>query len=117
MRCQHCKRRKISRPRFLCDGCFETPRIRRRYPLVGTRQSRGAVRGVGGNPSARPPETPTDAPTGTAAKLLVMGERAAAGLSLFHPADAVVCGAAMQGGGRDWLPARPPKVYRVLKGW
>jgi hypothetical protein len=82
--CQHCKRRRVNRPRGLCWGCYYTPGIVNRYPSV----SKYGRRGVGGLNRSRMPEIPTDAPPGSAAKLAILQERARLNVSLWHPMDA-----------------------------
>jgi hypothetical protein len=93
VRCLHCKRPRSSArmKRGLCRSatCWGDPQVRRLYPCRGP-----ALLGVGtadprrrdfAGPAPPPPPRP-DVPPGPA-KLSLLAERAAAGLSLFPPPD------------------------------
>jgi hypothetical protein len=82
--CRHCGRRKACRPVGLCWPCYYTPEVRALYPST----SKFARRGVGGGNVDRPPAPEaTAARPGSAAKVAVMADRAAAGFALWHPND------------------------------
>lgn len=81
--CRHCGRGTVCRPRGLCWPCYYSPGVRERY----TSGSRYARRGVPARRGNRPLPKPTAAAPGSAGKLVVLIERAAAGQRLWHPAD------------------------------
>ncbi len=86
-RCPHCRLRVVTRPaRGLCYRCVKDAAVLAAYPLAGSKYAR---RGVGNLTGHRPLPAPTAAPPGTPAKVAVLEQRAAGGLALFHPADAV----------------------------
>lgn len=86
--CRHCAKGRVSRPRGLCWSCYYAPGVRSLYAASGHSMAR---RGVGNLTGNRPlPKCPTNALPGTAAKLKVMGERAARGERLWHPADVTI---------------------------
>lgn len=103
--CRHCRRRKATRSRGLCQQCSTRPGIRALYP-VARRLSRKGVPDAYG--SAPLPSAPTRADPGTAAKVRVLEARAARREQLFHPDDVRV--------DPDGLPGEPgePKVRRLL---
>ena len=84
--CRHCGLNPAGRPRGLCWGCYYRPGVRDLYgPL-----SKFGRRGIGAGklaPRRRPPY-PTTARPGSAEKVRVLEERAAAGHLLWHPLDA-----------------------------
>lgn len=81
--CRHCRRRKRQQGRRgLCWTCAQVPEVRLSYPSA---MKLGAGHR---NADPTPPATPTDAQPGTAAKVDVLAARAAAGVGLWHPADA-----------------------------
>ena len=86
--CRHCEQpdRVVCRPRGLCWVCYYTPGVRDMYHgKSGVTVRRGSgLDAVGVTPL--PPE-PTDAPVGSTRKVLILAERAAMGVSLWHPAD------------------------------
>ena len=85
MKCRHCLRAPVSRPRGLCWSCYYTPGLRERYPST----SKFGRRGVGnfnGNPPL--PVFPTQALPGTSEKVAVLEERARLKQCLWHPDDA-----------------------------
>ncbi len=77
--CRNCECRSANRAGSLCVACFRDTAARERHPRKTIHPPR---------PSAVLPE-PTDARPGTEAKMLVLQDRAARGLALFHPDDAV----------------------------
>jgi hypothetical protein len=83
-KCLHCGRSKVNRPRGLCWTCYYTDGVRENYscdPVFGRR-------GVSnGHIEPRLAPSGTEAIPGTEAKIQVMAERAAVGLSIFHPDD------------------------------
>ncbi len=83
--CRHCRQGHVNRPRGLCWSCYYTPGVSDLYPST----SKHAVKGYGSGLMAAPlPPFPTTAAPGTADKLAVMEDRAKAGQSIYHPADA-----------------------------
>lgn len=80
--CRHCGYHHAPRPRGLCWRCFYAPGVRERYATVG----KSGRRGIESTQSTSP--SPTAALPGTPAKVAVLESRAAAGESLWHPADA-----------------------------
>lgn len=84
-KCRHCCKVAATRPRGLCWTCYYAPGVKELYPST----SKYASRGHGNGPSSSPlADSPTTAAPGTAEKIAVMEQRAAAGLAIFHPADA-----------------------------
>ncbi len=82
--CRHCHKATISRPRRLCFVCYRE--VKHLYPP----DCKYGRRGVGnGNKLTRLPDTISDAEPGSAAKLAILADRAANGVSLFHPAEPV----------------------------
>ena len=80
--CRHCLRRRVGtrRCRGLCWACSRDPAVRGLYrPAVRPGSAAGGRR--------VPPDEPTDAAPGTAAKVEVMRARLEAGRSAFHPRD------------------------------
>lgn len=85
MKCRHCHRANINRPRGLCWSCYYTPSIRERYPST----SKFARRGVGDRNGRMPlPPAPTRAMPGSPEKLAILEQRARLGQALWHPDDA-----------------------------
>jgi hypothetical protein len=84
--CVRCGRVKHLRPRDLCFICYYIPGVREQYQERPARQARTGL-GTGKAPRKRSP-SPTDALPGTPEKVAVLEQRAAAGLLLWHPADA-----------------------------
>lgn len=98
-RCVHCKIRKASQQRNLCNVCCRIPEIRQQYQFRNV----DTWDGGGGDYSSKAyralsnlealttevilPLTPTDTIPGTRAKIMVMISRAEQGLSLTHPKD------------------------------
>lgn len=72
---------------MLCYRCYYTPGVRKQYPVT-SKYSRGGNGTLPANHVGRLPE-PTDTLTGTPEREAVLADRAARGLSLFHPNDAV----------------------------
>jgi|SRR6516162_557994 hypothetical protein len=87
MRCRHCGRVRVNRPRGLCWSCYYTPGLREFYPST----SKFARRGISdfNGRGALPPE-PTDAPPGSPEKVEILIQRARNGQSLWHPNDAAM---------------------------
>lgn len=84
--CRHCRKLKVNRPRGLCWTCYYTPGVKDQYPST----SKYAYRGIGSYfRNDCPLPEPTTAPPGTPEKMLVLGLRAKAGQSLWHPLDAM----------------------------
>lgn len=82
--CRHCGLRPRHRAGGLCVGCYAKPGVREGYLF------RAACRGYGlGNHRRELPPAQTFAAPGSAEKIEVLSERAASGLSLWHPRDAV----------------------------
>ena len=91
MKCRHCLRAPVSRPRGLCWGCYYTPGVRERYPST----SKFGRRGVGNfNGNAPLPAFPTQALPGTPEKVAVLEERARLKQCLWHPDDVTDAGPA-----------------------
>ena len=85
MRCRHCGKGRVNRPRGLCWTCYYTPGVKELYPST----SKFAHRGVGNFCGNAPlPPVPTACAPGTPEKLAVIEHRAKARLAIFHPADA-----------------------------
>ena len=85
MRCRHCGRVRVNRPRGLCWSCYYTPGIRERYPSYSKFARRGLGIGTGYPPL---PAMATAARPGTPEKVRVMEQRARNHQSLWHPDDA-----------------------------
>ena len=83
--CRHCGQFAISRPRGLCWHCYYAPGVRNLYPSTSIYARRGVANVLGLGPL---PASPTTAAPGTPEKLAVLEDRAKAGQSLTHPADA-----------------------------
>jgi hypothetical protein len=81
--CRHCGRPKVNRPRGLCWSCYYAPGVRDLYASTSPFGRRGA----GQLNRNVPPERPTAAWPGSPAKRVVLEERAAAGVGLWHPDD------------------------------
>lgn len=97
--CRHCHDFP-AHPRWargLCWACRKSPDVRALYPSTNKAIHRGVMNGHITPPL--PPE-PTLAMPGSAEKVAVMEARAAAGLHLHHPQDAVL--------------TRPPEVVQVV---
>lgn len=88
VRCRKCGHDKVNRPRGLCWNCYYTPGVKDQLPST----SKYARRGLGNGRYAVPLPTPTTAVPGTPEKLAVLEDRAKAGESIFHPADARYAG-------------------------
>lgn len=84
--CRHCHKYRITRPRFLCANCYYTDGLRDRYPPCGDPKFSG--RGVGCNGGGKGLGEPTSGGPGSEGKIRAMEQRAAAGLSIWHPQDA-----------------------------
>lgn len=100
--CRHCRTRIKSRPRGLCHVCFSDEAVRVLYPPKPGVYLRGRV-------GLQPPHAwpdPTAAKPGSPDKVAVLEARAAAGQSLWHPADAAL----------DPESARRPARHLPLKG-
>lgn len=86
MRCRHCRRARVCRPRGLCWQCFYTPAIRELYPA----NAKYTIQGFGLNvQDAKLPSRPTQALPGSPEKIAVMQQRARLGQELFHPLDVI----------------------------
>lgn len=84
--CRHCQQKKANRPRGLCCRCYYTPGLKEHYPSTSRYARRhSALEDFEGR--APLPRRSTDTTPGTEEKIRVLEERAAAGLSLFHPRD------------------------------
>lgn len=90
-KCKHCGFRKITRSRGLCGPCYGTEWIRQLYPpLVPNtlvRNNVGMTFPDIHNPALMALWLPTNDLPGSKEKLLVLIERAALGLPLWHPLD------------------------------
>lgn len=95
--CRHCGGTWANRPKGLCWSCYRRPGVRQLYPPVSKFGRRYHDEPAGG----ATPLCPTDAPPGSAEKVLVLAERAARGELLFHPLDAAWSEASV---GRFTLP-------------
>jgi hypothetical protein len=85
MKCRHCGRGEVNRPRGLCWSCYYTPGLRERYPST----SKFARRGVGNfHGRVELPSEPTTALPGTPEKVAVLEQRALSRQALWHPLDA-----------------------------
>lgn len=117
MTCQHCQTRKRKRPRGLCCACYARPGIRCRYPVTSKYAPK---RTLGRDPdfygTAPLPSAPIVHPPGSAEKIAELAARAAAMVSLWHPADDDGPVAGRVGGGPERPPVREPRVYRVVVG-
>ncbi|HEY1376691.1 MAG TPA: hypothetical protein VGF55_07845 [Gemmataceae bacterium] len=99
MKCRHCEKAPVNRPRGLCWSCYYTPGVRDLYPST----SKFARRGVGnfcGNAAAA--AAPTEALPGSPEKIAILEERARQRQELWHPQDATLD-----------RPALPPLVLRA----
>ena len=85
MKCQHCKRNPISRPRRLCWECFYRPGVRDLYPSTHPNAYRGLANG---NFTAKRSGCPTQAKPGSPEKIAVLAERVRQGVALWHADDA-----------------------------
>lgn len=85
VRCRHCGREKVNRPRGLCHRCYYTPGVRDCYPSTSPYAPRSDEWNFNG-PFRTP--TPTPHPPGTPGKMAVLAERLERREHLFHPADA-----------------------------
>lgn len=88
-KCRHCQSRKPDYGRRgLCTRCHDDRAIREQYPPV-SRFGRKADTNWESDTRlpAPPPDQPTDAQPGSAAKILVLIARAEARQQLFHPLD------------------------------
>ena len=83
--CRACNRRPGRRNKTLCSRCYADRAIREAYPSISKYGRRSDI----GAPGVRPLPEPTDALPGTEAKVRVLIQRAALGLELWHPRDAV----------------------------
>lgn len=81
--CNHCHKRRISRPRGLCWGCYYIPHVRERHEkaLYHPLEDRDCR-------ERSAPHEATDARPGTEAKIKVLARRVARNLALWHPDDA-----------------------------
>lgn len=96
-RCVHCKERKASQQRNLCNVCCRVPEVRTQYPYRnietwdgggGDFRSQAALQALAAlESSVALPDRPTNAIPGSRAKMKVMAERLALKQSLFHPKD------------------------------
>lgn len=84
--CRHCKVKRVNRHRGLCWTCYHTPSIRQAYATDSTYGQIGHGADVAGGYAL--PDRPTDTIPGSEERIRVLQERAAQGVSLFHPADA-----------------------------
>lgn len=83
--CVHCGNPRATRPRKLCFTCYESRGIRDLY------QPANSFVGKDGDFFGPAPlAEPSSAHPGTDDKIAVMAWRAAQGLAIFHPLDAVV---------------------------
>ncbi len=80
--CRHCRQEIVTRPRGLGWRCFYTPGVRDMYAP----HPKSHVQ-VSTSPTGLP--EPTTTLPGTPERLAVLADRAAAGLRLWNPADAV----------------------------
>ena len=85
MKCRHCGRPRVNRPRGLCWTCYYQPEIRARYPSTSKFGRRGLDDFYG---CGKPPASPTMAQPGTAAKVAILEQRARLRQQLWHPQDA-----------------------------
>lgn len=85
VKCRHCGKSKVNRPRGLCWTCYYTPGLRECYHSGSKYARRGISNITGVQP---PPAVPTTAPPGTLEKLDVLAERAKLKVALWHPMDA-----------------------------
>lgn len=84
LKCRHCNRGRVNRPRGLCWGCYYTPGVKDQYPPTGM-----AARRLGNFAGqSLPLGTPTTVAPATPEKLAVMEERARLKQCLWHPLDA-----------------------------
>lgn len=83
MKCRHCNRMPVSRPRGLCWACYYTPGVRERYQSLSKYGCRGYP-----DRRAGPATSATGAGPGSPGKVDVLCERARAGEDLWHPRDA-----------------------------
>jgi len=86
MRCRHCHRAHVTRPRRLCWVCFYTPGIREKYPITSKYGRRGVLDFYGRAPL---PPLPTSALPGTPEKIAILQQRAKMRQQLWHPNDGV----------------------------
>lgn len=86
VRCRHCQREKVNRPRGLCWGCYYKPGVRVMYPSTSKYGNRY---GMDFNDAAKTPR-PTSALPGSEDKIRVMIRRGDNQESIFHPQDAQI---------------------------
>lgn len=82
--CQHCERKKVTRPRGLCWGCHAQPAVREKYPSTSKYARQGL--GIGNRPSL-PATGACPHPAGSAERIATMRRRVEAGQATSHPAD------------------------------
>ena len=85
--CKHCQTRRADRPRGLCAICYYDVNIREMY--FGQKRGRHPNFWLHLN-SSKPVDQPTQALPGTSEKFAELERRAALGMDLWHPQDAVV---------------------------
>lgn len=81
MKCRHCRKKTISRPRNLCWRCYYTPEIKRLH------DSKSIIGSGTKNFYSQEPVEPTNHQPGSEQKILVLCERASKNQPLFHPGD------------------------------
>lgn len=84
-RCRHCRIRKRSRARGLCQACSYLPEIRAMYPGSTAKFARRGAALDNVEPDVD--RNPTPAMPGSPEKVAVMIDRVARGLSPWHPSD------------------------------
>jgi len=84
MKCCHCHRRPINRPRGLCWTCYYLPGVREQYSLLGKFAARG-LPDFNGRVASAPQAT--RARPGSLEKVAVLEQRASLRQALWHPHD------------------------------
>jgi hypothetical protein len=84
--CRHCRRLAVRHARGLCQPCYRDPCVRKLFPAL--RPTRRPPQFVGAADDLEIARLPTHYPPGSEGKIAVLAARCAAGLPLFHPADA-----------------------------
>ena len=99
-KCRHCGGGNVNRPRGLCWTCYYEPGVRDRYPIT----SKYARRGIKDTHKAvEVPKVPTEEPAGSEGKITALEDRAAKGLSLWHPEDSLaIANRPKKDRGRSW---------------
>lgn len=86
--CRHCHARKVNRPLGLCWSCYYTHGVRELYPSTSKYNSRKSEEDREVKAGKKRPRKPTEAPPGSAEKILILEGRVERKEALWHPGDA-----------------------------